>query len=147
MNRETIAAAVYAKLAAMTGVRTSSRRPKTFDQVPPADCPAVFLGVGASESIGNPGPRALWRMEFIVYLYVHDGSAAGPSSQLNAYLGYIDTAFRASAADLASPGASPDHTTLGGLVLYARPLNVQTDEGSFGDQGVAIVTIEVVTAG
>lgn len=147
MNRETIAAAVFAKLSAMSGIRVSSRRPKTFDQVPPADCPAIFMGVGASESVGNPGPRALWRLEFIAYLYVYEAAAAGPSLQLNTYLGYIDTAFRASATDLGFPGASPDHTTLGGLVLYARPLNVQTDEGSFGDQGVAIVTIEVLTAG
>jgi hypothetical protein len=147
MNREAIAAAVFAKVASLSGIRTSSRKPKSFDQVTPAECPALFMGIGSSENTSAAGPRAKWRLEFIMYLYCHEAAAAGPSSQMSTILSLIDTAFRASSADMTFPGASPDHTTLGGLVLYARPISVQTDEGSFGDQGVAIVTIEVVTAG
>ena len=147
MNREAIASAVYSKISGISGLKVSSRKPRMFDQVSPSECPAMFLGVGSSEQVGSPGPRALWRLEFQIYLYVHDASNVGPSSQLNTYLGHIDTAFRASSADLAVPGASPDHTTLGGTVLYARPTSIQTDEGSFGDQGVAVVTVEVLAAG
>lgn len=146
MNRESIAAAVFSKLSGISGVVTSSRRPKSFDQVEPSACPAVFLGVGSSENLGDPTGQSLWRMEFIVYLYVNDGGASGPSSTLNTYIGKIESAFRASSSD-AAPGFDIDSTTLGGLVLYAKPTRIETDEGSFGDQGVAILTIEVLTAG
>lgn len=147
MNREAITEALYQRFAEMEGLRSTGRKPKTFDQISPGECPALFLGVGSSASTGNPGPRARWRLEFIVYLYCHDGSAAGPSSQINDYLGRIDAACRATSAEMLAPGTGPDMTTLGGLVLYARPVSVETDEGSFGDRGVAIVTIEVLTAG
>ena len=150
MNREAIAEAVFGKLTSASGLRSSGRIPKPFDQITATDCPALYMGVGSSESVGTPGPRAKWRMEFLAYVYCNDGSISGPSIQLNEFLAAIDAAFLADETELAIPGASPNHTTLGGLALYARPTHVQTDEGSFGDLGVAIVTIvtiEVVTAG
>lgn len=146
MSREAITAALWERLSAIPGIRTSGRKPRDRDQVAPSDCPALFLGVGGSTVTGEAGAFPLWRLEFAAYLHVNDGSLTGPSPQLNDYLDAIEGALSRGPTDPAGQGTGTD-TTLGGLVHSARVSSIWADEGSFGDRAVALVTIEVLAAG
>lgn len=146
MNRESITQALSDRLETIVGLRTYSRKVRDFSQVTPSECPALFLGVGASEVLSEVGRPQLWRLEFIAYLYCHDGSSAGPSSQLNEYQDAIRSALDRDSTDTAGTGVGVA-TTLGGVCHAARVSTAQTDEGSFGDLGVALITIEVLAAG
>jgi hypothetical protein len=146
VSREVITSALWERLAAIDGIRTSGRKPRDKDQIAATDCPALFLGVGSSQVVGDAGSFPLWRMEFVAYLHVYDGSQSGPSEQLNDYLDAIEAALARGEDDESGTGTGVD-TTLGGLVHSARVASVWADEGSFGDRAVALVTIEVVAAG
>ena len=148
MNRETITAALYSKLSVISGLRSYSRRPKTFEEVAASDCPALYLAIGESTvTKTGPGNSPLWRLTWTIYLYCWDASKAGPSSQINTYIGYVEDALEPTVAEKAATGINLTMTTLGGLVEYARLIDVQTDEGSFGDLGVAILTVEALAVG
>jgi hypothetical protein len=146
VSREVITAALWDRLAAIPGLRTTGRKPKDRDQVSASDCPALFLGVGSSAVVAELGQYPLWRLEFVAYLHVYDGSVAGPSEQLNSYLDAIEAALARGPGDEPGMGTGTA-TTLGGTVHAARVSSVETDEGSFGDRAVALVTIEVMAAG
>ena len=146
MARELITSSLWERLAAIPGVRTSGRKPKDRDQIAASDCPALYLGVGSSAITGEVGAYPLWRLEFVAYLHVYDGSQAGPSEQLNDFLDAIEAALARDDSDEAGMGTGTS-TTLGGTVHSARVSSVETDEGSFGDRAVALVTIEVLAAG
>lgn len=147
MNRETIASALYSRLSGISGLRTHSRKVVDWAQTSSGDCPALHMAIGSSTALNAPGQPRLWRLEFIVYLYCFDGSSAGPSSQLNEYIGKIESALAwTSTSDYAARGNGVE-TTLGGIVHSARVSDILTDEGSYGDIGVALVTIEAIAAG
>jgi hypothetical protein len=146
MSREAITTALWERLSAIPGVRTSGRKPRDRDQVSPSDCPALFLGVGSSEVVGEAGTIPLWRLEFAAYLHVDSGTLEGPSPQLNDFLDAIEAALERGPTDPAGQGTGTD-TTLNGTVHSARVASVWADEGSFGDRAVALVTIEVLAAG
>lgn len=146
MNRETVASALYTRLQTIDGIKMFGRRPIPWDQIAPAERPALFLAVGDSENISPPGNFQRWRLSFIAYLYVWDEGADGPGVQLNDYLDKIDKALARSSSDKLGVGVETA-TTLGGAVHYAQITSVMTDEGSFQNFGVAIVTIETLAAG
>lgn len=146
MSREVITAALWQRLEAIPGLRTTGRKPKDRDQLAASDCPALFLGVGSSQVVSEIGGYPLWRLEFVAYLHVYEGSQAGPSAQLNEYLDAIEAAMARGPDDQVGMGNGTS-TTLGGQVVSARVASVETDEGSFGDRAVALVTIEVMAAG
>ena len=146
MNRETITQALADRLFAIDGIRTTGRKPKAWDQVSPTDCPCLFLGVGSSHSMNPVGHFQMWRMEFLAYVYTHDGSQVGPSMELNGIIDAIDVALQRGPDDPNGMGVETQ-TTLGGLAHAANVESVVTDEGSFGDRAVAMVTIQVLAAG
>lgn len=147
MNREAITQAAADRIFAIPGLRSTGRKVKDYAQTAAGDCPALYLGVGAQELLTEVGRPPVWRLELVAYLYCHDGSSAGPSAQMNRFLDAIDQVLgRDVPSDPVAIGTGAA-TTLGGLVHSARVSAVQTDEGSYGDLGVAIVTIEVISAG
>lgn len=146
MNREAITAALFDRLQATEGIRTAGRKPVAWDQVSPAECPALFLGVGSSQVITATGQYPLWQLEFLVYLYAHDGSSIGPSWQLNTLIDAVSVSMNRDLSDPAGSGVGTA-TTLGGLVHSVELGSVTTDEGSFGDRAVAVVTLQVLAAG
>jgi len=143
VNRETVTAALWTRLAAIPGITTAERRVRHFAEVSPSEMPALFLGVDDSESDQERGRRASWTLNFSVYVYCHDASRAGPWSRLNTIVDAIDAALALQPAEFRS-GQTFGPTTLGGVVSHAWLTKVETDEGSLGDLGVALCSIEVL---
>lgn len=136
MNREAIYQALFVKLQAPASFKTASRRLKHWSDVAPADQPALFLTQRTETATATPGLNPVWLLNVDVYIYAHTNgdSAIAPSSILNPLIDAIVTALPFEVVS--------NKQTLGGLVQHCWiEGQVQTDEGSLGDQGVVIIPI------
>lgn len=139
MNREAIYQALYAKLAAVPGLKTKGRKLKHWTDVPASQQPALFQAQKNELAQRQQGLGTVWTLTVDVYLYTHTAGIALPSAQLNGIVDAIEAALQ------------PDNpvrntNTLGGLVQHCRIEGaIETDEGTLGDQAVCIIPI-VITA-
>jgi hypothetical protein len=143
VDREAVTAALWTRVSEAPGVKTSGRRLRHFSEVTPSEMPAMFLGIDEGTADQNRGRKASWVLKFSVYIYCHEASSIGPSSALNTLIDAVDSALQITSAEF-QPGQTFGPTTLGGLVSHAWVTGVETDEGSLGDLGVAICSIEVL---
>jgi len=139
INREPIYAALFNLLAATSGITTSSRILKHWDDVPSADQPALFMAQGNQSAKTERGKPTLWTLDAKVYIYVKTDGDQVPSSVINPILDAIEAALSGNAAE--------NVQTLGGLVDYARiEGTIETDEGTLGTQAVAIIPISILAS-
>jgi hypothetical protein len=137
VNREQIYAALFDKVATVPGIVTASRRLKHWNDVNPADQPAIFQTQNGENAIVKTGFPTKWSMDVDLYLYCHAGNDPDvtPATDLNNLLDAIEKALK------------PDYSgyqNLGGLVYDCRiDGKVETDEGTLGPQSVAIIPIKI----
>lgn len=136
MTREPIYAALFEKLASAYAFTTASRRFRHFADVAPADQPALFMTQRHETALTVPGLNTVWVGMADAYVYVNTNSdpAIAPGTILNPLIDAIETVLR--------PDPVSNKQTLGGLVQHVWiEGQIETDEGSLGDQGVAIIPI------
>jgi hypothetical protein len=133
--RETIYAALFAKLAAVPGFTTYSRRLRHWTDVPSGEQPALFMAQREETVQTVPGLNSVSLMNVDVYLYANTSDKSiSPASILNPL---IDAALLAVSFD-----AVTNKQTLGGLVEWTVVEGkLATDEGVLGDQAVCIIPI------
>lgn len=121
-------------------VRTGTLR-RSIDQrlVTDNQQPALFQAQKNELAHRQQGLGTVWTLTVDVYIYTSSTGSAFPSTQLNNIADAIEAALQ------------PDNpvrntNTLGGLVQHCRIEGaIETDEGTLGDQAVAIIPI-VITA-
>ncbi len=136
--REQIYAALFAKVAAAANFTTISRRLKHWADVPAGDQPALFMAQRKEIAQTVPGLQTVFVMHVDLYLYANTGgdSTTSPSTILNPLL---DSVLASIAFDVVT-----NKQTLGGLVQYCVvDGEIATDEGVLGNQGVAIIPIQM----
>ena len=139
MNREPIYAALFAKLAAVPGIVTASRKLKHWSDVAAIEQPALFMAQGTETAVRAVGLLTRWTLDVRVYVYVNTSGAIAPATALNPILDAIET--------IMNPALAGSRQSLGNLVHDARIEGaVETDEGSLGDQAVAIIPVRIITA-
>jgi hypothetical protein len=135
--RETIYAALYAKVAAVAGFVTTSRRLLHWTDTPVGAQPALFMAqISETAETTTPGLNTVYLLNVHLYIYANTrgDQTISPASILNPL---IDAALLAATFDRIS-----NKQTLGGLVEYVIPDGtIQTDEGVLGDQGVVIIPL------
>lgn len=140
MTREPILAALWALLAADARWVTKSRRVQHWADVPPNQQPALFLAVLHEVPEYLKSAAAVkWTVHGELYVYANTADrTVAPSTVLSALLDPIETVLAADV--LGQP------QTLGGLVDVVRlgPGPIIRDDGSLGDQAVALVPFEIV---
>ena len=138
MTREPIMAALALKLASISGVVTFSRILRHYNELRPADQPAVFLAPRTQMAFRKRGFPAVWTIDVSVYVYVkRTGNDIVPDTILNPLLDAIEAAL--------APAVSAEVQTLGGLVDHCWIEGaIETDEGVLGDQAIAIVPIRIL---
>lgn len=131
-------AALFAKLQAVANFKTASRRLEHWDDVAPADQPALFLALRREEvTTAPPGTNPVSKITADCYLYANTGAdrTIAPSTILNPL---VDAIFAALVPD----NAVTNKQTLGGLVQHCWiEGEIRTDEGVLGPQGVVIIPI------
>ena len=142
MTRETIYAALFAKVSSAAGLVTASRRIKLWVDVPAAKQPALFQIEKHQIMKQQRGMPPKYYLHAELYLYVNAGNNpdAVSSTLLNNMLDAIE-------ASLAPDDPMGNVYTLGGLVSHCWISGtIETDEGALGAQAVAIIPIEILTA-
>ena len=139
MNREAIYTALFAKLSGVAGLATTSRRLKHYSEVSPSQQPAMYVTQASQFVKQIKGFPSEYTLEAKVWIYSHNtDTAISPATALNNLLDLVDLALR--------PSVPQDKQTLGGLVEHCWiDGEIVTDEGSLGDQAVAIFTIKILT--
>lgn len=139
INREAIFAALFAKVAASAGYATIGRRLKHWNDVPKDQQPALFMAQGGQTANTVRGQPTRWTLSVDVYVYARTDGAATPGSIINPLLDAIEAAL--------APNAIENAQTLGGLCEWCRIEGaIETDEGTLGDQAVAIVPISILVS-
>jgi hypothetical protein len=143
ITREPIFVALNAQLQPLVTnatIKTLTRRLKHFSDVEPSERPYVCITQGI-ESIpkrkrGTPG---VYTLRAKIYIYVSTSGGQTPATVLNPILDAIQSAIE--------PGM-PDTNTLGGLVQECWiEGDIETFEGTLGDDEVAIVPIYMTVSG
>lgn len=140
-TREQIYSALFAVLAGLPGVTTSSRRLKNIQDLPPEAFPAVYQlqDKQSPKYQGSVPTRTVLRASWLLYANSSDMTVA-PSTALN---NLVDAACAALA-----PTPIQQKNTLGGLVEYAAISgDIEIFEGVLGDRAIAIVPIEIILPG
>ena len=144
MNREAILQPLFTLLSTLPGLVTKSRRPRYWTDVPAEEQPALFMGAGEqhpkNDSSGLP---VSWTLNAQLFLYARSTDpAVPPSVVLNGYLDQLEALLAP-----ANPGAPwpAGFQSLGGLVKHVWISGpVVTSGDVLGDQGVAIVPLEIL---
>lgn len=141
INREAISAALFARVSAVLGLATTSRTLKHWNDVPPELQPALFQAQRDQQISRVRGQPPMRRIPFDLYLYVRAVDDSPPSTLLNGFLDAIE-------AVLAPDNDVTGRNTLGGLVHDCIvDGTIETDEGTLGQQAVAIVPVLVIVEG
>jgi hypothetical protein len=142
ISRETIYAALFAKLSAISGLNRSSRVIPNFNDIPSGDCPALVMEQGVEVPSFVRGVPSKWTLRVNVYIFAHSNDIlVAPQTILNALKDKVEAA-------LSSDVLSNTECTLGGLVSHCRISgNVEHYEGSTDRFLCAcIIPIEIVAA-
>ena len=142
MNREPVYAALFALLQEAGGFATASRRLRHWSDVAAIEQPALFLAQKSETAEQRRGLPTRWACDVDIYLYCHAPDArTSPATILNPLLDAVEAALAPVSQDLVLRNAQ----TLGGLA-YQAWINgkIETDEGTLGDQAVAIVPVRVL---
>lgn len=138
MNREPIYAALYERLASIPLLRTRSRKLKHWNDVSAEEQPALYMAQAREVPTTTTGQPTRWDLFVDVYVYVRTGGDAVPGTVLNPILDAIEAAL-------------PLHPVTGKHMLDAPGVEwaridgaIETDEGTLGDQAVAIVPIHIL---
>lgn len=142
MIREPIAVALFNKLKVVTNFTTASRVLRSWNNVPPAEQPALFVSEGGQDAAQRPGLGPVWNWKFDAHVYIHTGDQPGiaPGTLINPIIDAIELALK-------PDNAITNKQTLGGLVQHCWiEGHIDTDQGVLGGQGVAIIPIFVKVA-
>ena len=137
MVREEIYSALFEKVKNIQGLKTTSRKLKHWNDVPPSEQPALFQTQTGEVATQTKGIPTTWEFNVKLYLYVNSQDGF-PSALLNIYLDKIEEALKPD---------SNGFQELGGLVSHAWISGaIETDEGVLGEQSVAIIPISIKVA-
>lgn len=142
MNREAIFVALFGLLSAVPGFKVRERRLRHWNDVPDAEQPYLCLAQAGQTAVqGDPakGVPTKWTLEADIYLYARTTGDLVPSSVLNPLVDAVEDALQPQYPDVEKC------QTLGGLVQHCWiEGNIETDEGTLGDQAVAIIPIKIL---
>lgn len=138
MTREPVYAALFSLLSNIAPFVTTSRKLMHWDDVSIGAQPALFMAQRGETAQITRGQPTRWLLEVDIYIYVKTAGATAPAQLINPLLDAITAAL--------APSVSPDYTqTLGGLAHHCWiEGRIETDEGTLGDQAVAIIPIRIL---
>lgn len=135
IQRESIYAALFAKLAGSASYTTASRRLRHWNDVPTEQQPALFMAQRNEVAKTVRGLPTEWTLTVDVYVYARTDGGLDPGPIINPLVDAIEAALAPTIEQV---------QTLGGLVHWCRIEGaIETDEGTLGDQLVAIIPVSI----
>lgn len=138
MTREPIYAALFAKLSAIPGLVTTSRRLLHWSDVQAAAQPALFQAQKKELQQPKKGLPAKVTLQCDIYLYVNTGNdlTVTPATTLNPLMDAIEAALAPDAMGVQTLGGTVSHCWIEGEII--------TDEGVLGPQGVMVIPVFIL---
>lgn len=158
IQREAIFAALFARVAAISGIAYSSRIWKGVDQVPDVQQPCAFLFKGNERILRHDrGMPPTWELEAVVVLgcrVLEADPDAAPSTTINALLDSFEAVIARQPLEGPAPTSpyanNPDlawGTTLGGLCAsVAISGEIEVAEGAVGLQALCVIPLVIIAA-
>lgn len=141
-DKEALYAALLNRMTKVTGVKTISRKVRHYDEVPSVEQPALFVEQTLVDIQTRPNGPGRQVVKANIILYAFDETSDGPMSQINGLVGQVESLMK---RQVEEPAPSQT-TTLGGLVQSASIVSIEFSGGNVGNQGVAIIGIELLTS-
>lgn len=132
-TREAMYSALYDRVKLTAGLVTKDRILRHWNDVKPADQPALFLASGNETPTPRLGLPTKWFLTAKVYLYVRVEKPAVPATVLHTMIDALELSLK--------PDAITGKQNLGGMCHHCHLAGIEHDEGLLGQQAVAICTI------
>lgn len=135
--REVIYQALWEQFAGLDEFKTKSRRLKHWSAVDKRLQPALFMAQVGETTQARSGMLTQWQLNVDLYIYVFVNETQAASQQLNPLL------------DLVCQAIQPNPTGINNLGLEAVTHcaidgKIETDEGTLGNQAIAIVPVTIL---
>ena len=140
LSREPVYAALFTRLAAIPGLKLSSRRVRSISDTPANLFPALFVAQTFQRPIYESGRAVQWELGADVYIYAKDPANSNPGGVMNPLMDALQAA-------LAFDNTMQNACTLGGLALKCEIGPVATDEGTMGEQSIVCAPITILCRG
>jgi hypothetical protein len=139
MNREAIYSALWAKLQAIEGFKLTSRRLQHWADVERRVQPALFMAQTGESAQTTTGAPTRWTLKVSLYIYVHASMNQPPGPIINPLLDAVCNAVNA-----LHPVTGRSALGVDGVQWCRVDGDIATDEGTLGDQAVAIVPVTIL---
>jgi hypothetical protein len=140
VQRETIYGALWDRIRSIPGIRTASRRLLHVSEVPAGQQPAIFLAQTGQTPAYQAGRTIIWTFGADIYLYVRDPKGKDPGPIINPIMDALVAVF-------APDNQMVNACTFGGLCHKVELGNIETDEGTMGEQAIAIIPVTMTVVG
>lgn len=139
MNREQIYGALFARLDALTEFTVRSRRLKHWTDTPSSEQPALFVSQTGENASTQTGQPTKWLMQVDIYVYARCPKTQNPGAVLNPLIDAVCNALN-------TPHPITGRTNLGvpGVEWVRVEGKIETDEGTLGEQAVAIIPVVIL---
>lgn len=140
IQRETYYGELANRLRSIPGIKTFSRRLTHVNEVPAAQQPAIYLAQTGQLPTYQTGRTIIWELSADIYLYVRDPKGKDPGPLMNPIMDALCDVFK------------PDNLmvnacTFGGLCHKVEMGQIATDEGTMGEQAIAIIPVTMTVVG
>jgi hypothetical protein len=139
MIREDVYGGLWAKLSTIPGFVTKSRRLKHWNDVPLDKQPALFMaqtGEIPNTTTAQPGK---WQMRVDLYVYASTKKDKEPGPIINPLLDAI-----CNLVNKQNPITGRTDLNIPGVHTCRIEGNIEVDEGTLGDQAVAIIPVVIL---
>lgn len=140
MNREAIYGGLFTQLSAIPGFVTKSRLLKHWTDVPSDLQPAIYMAQGKESANTKPRLPTEWLLNVTLYIYVRTDGITAPATVLNPLIDAVVGVVQ-------QRHVITGNNNLGGIagVEWARVEGaIDTDEGTLGNQAVAIIPVQIL---
>lgn len=141
--RETYYGALATRLQALQSggtIKTFTRRLAMADEVRQAMQPALFMAQTYQTPKYAAGRQIMWNLGAVLYLYVHDPKNKTPGVLMNPIMDAITALF-------VPDNLQANACTFGGLCHHVEVGEIETDEGTLGEQSIARIPIDMLVVG
>lgn len=151
VDRELLFSTLFSRLQNITDFAYVSRLLKLYDDIEPYKQPSLMMVKGQETITQDKGMPPLWKLEGTIYVYCRNDAdtAVSPSIQLNKLIQKVEEAFERKPGEGQSANAQVTNTndfltTLNGLCSHCSIAGtIVTDEGTLGNQAVAVIPFEI----
>lgn len=135
--REAIYQALWEQFASLSDFKTKSRRLKHWSEVDKRLQPALFMAQVGETTHPNPKMPTQWQLNVDLYLYVYGDEKHAPSQVLNPLLDAVCNAIHSKRDGINNLG-------LENVINCTVDGKIETDEGTLGNQAIAIVPVTIL---